>query len=264
MSELFDELPLWSAPFGLKLLEYVEYKPGITALDIGCGCGFPLLELAMRLGKTGKVFGIDPDRTALSQAEHKASFWGIENIQLIEGVAEEIPLGDQTIDLVVSNNGINNVSDIRKVLSGCARIMKAGGQFVLTMNLDSTFREFYSPLEEVLTEMKLFDAIERMHRHIYEKRRPVQEMVHLLHEHGFMINELRHDEFSYKFTDSAAMFSHYFIKTSFLSSWTGLMPQDQAQAIFDEVRKRLDERAHDTSNLTLTVPFALINSVRTA
>ena len=262
MSELFDELPLWSAPFGLKLLEHVEYKPGITALDIGCGSGFPLLELAMRLGKSCKVYGIDPDRKALSLAEHKAAVFGIENIELIEGVAEEIPLGDQTIDLIVSNNGINNVSDIGKVLSGCARIMKTGGQFVLTMNLDSTFMEFYTPLEEVLTELKLFDAIEGMRRHICEKRRPVQEMVRLLHEQAFIVNQVRHDEFSYKFTGAEAMFSHHFIKTSFLPSWTGLLPPDQAQTIFKEVKKRLDERAHDTDYLTLTVPFALINSTR--
>jgi arsenite methyltransferase len=263
MSELFDELPLWSAPFGLKLLEYVDYKPGITALDIGCGAGFPLLELAMRLGKTTEVYGIDPDSTALSLAEHKAAVFGITNIVLIQGVAEEIPLGDQSIDLIVSNNGINNVSDITRVLTECARVTKSGGQFVLSMNLDSTFREFYSTLEEVLSEMKMFDAIERMQRHIYEKRRPVEEMVHLLHEHGFMINEVRHDEFSYKFTDAAAMFAHHFIKTAFMPSWTGLLPQDQAQTIYDEVMKRMDERAHDTGKFTLTVPFALINSVRT-
>jgi hypothetical protein len=48
-SDLYDELPLWSAPFGLKLLEHIEYKKNLTALDIGFGNGFPLTELDMRL-----------------------------------------------------------------------------------------------------------------------------------------------------------------------------------------------------------------------
>ena len=47
---LYDELPIWSAPFGLPLLDAVELRPGLTVLDVGCGTGFPLLELAERLG----------------------------------------------------------------------------------------------------------------------------------------------------------------------------------------------------------------------
>ena len=50
LTAAYDELPLWSAPFGLKLLEVVALRPGIVALDIGCGTGFPVLELAQRLG----------------------------------------------------------------------------------------------------------------------------------------------------------------------------------------------------------------------
>ena len=57
---IIDELPLWSAPFGLDLLDSVKLKPKIRALDIGCGLGFSMIELAQRLGDSSKVFGIDP------------------------------------------------------------------------------------------------------------------------------------------------------------------------------------------------------------
>ena len=59
--DVFDELPIWSAPFGLKLLDYVDYKTNISAIDIGFGTGFPLTELALRLGESSIVYGIDPD-----------------------------------------------------------------------------------------------------------------------------------------------------------------------------------------------------------
>lgn len=55
-----DDMPLWSAPFGLKLLEVVRYRKNIRVLDIGTGFGFPLVELAMRLGSTCQVVGLDP------------------------------------------------------------------------------------------------------------------------------------------------------------------------------------------------------------
>lgn len=263
MSELFDELPLWSAPFGLKLLDYVNYKPGITALDIGCGAGFPLLELAMRLGNTSKVYGIDPDAEALSQAGSKAETFGIGNIQLIEGAAEEIPLGDSSVDLIVSNNGLNNVSDIQKTFSECQRVIKSGGQLVITMNLNRTMHEFYDQLQQVLMEFRMYNEIDLVKSHIYEKRRPLDEIIALLKHHGFIINDLEQDEFSYQFADAAAMFSHHFIRSSFMPSWIGLLPANKAADIMEIVAFRLDEKTQETGSVKLSVPFTVINTVKT-
>ena len=53
--EVFDELPLWSAPFGLKLLAYIDFRINISAIDIGFGTGFPLTEIALRLGDSSVV-----------------------------------------------------------------------------------------------------------------------------------------------------------------------------------------------------------------
>lgn len=56
--DAYDELPLWSALFGALLLRHVPLRPARVALDIGCGTGFPLLELALRLGPTAHVYAI--------------------------------------------------------------------------------------------------------------------------------------------------------------------------------------------------------------
>ena len=66
-----DELPLWSAPFGLKLLDTIELHPDNNALDIGCGLGFPLLEVSQRLGNSSRVYGIDPWERALERINLK-------------------------------------------------------------------------------------------------------------------------------------------------------------------------------------------------
>jgi ubiquinone/menaquinone biosynthesis C-methylase UbiE len=257
-----DELPLWSAPFGLTLLDHVKYKPGITALDIGCGAGFPLIELAMRLGKTSTVYGIDPNPEALACVNRKIQDLSITNIQLIEGMAEEIPLGDRTIDLIVSNNGINNVSDINKVLGQCARAIKPGGQFVLSMNLNKTMHEFYDQMQQVLMEFRMYKEIDLMKSHIYEKRRPLKEIIDMLQDHGFEITGLEQDEFSYQFADAAALFSHHFIRTAFMPSWMKLLPEDKAEEIFEIIKFRLDEQAREAGFLKLSVPFAVINAVK--
>jgi len=109
-----DELSFWSAPFGIKLLESIPLKNISDVLDIGCGTGFPLLEIAMRLGQGSHVTGIDPWKAGLARLRERVSHYGITNISLIEGVAEDMPLPSDHFDLLVSNNGINNVQDLEK------------------------------------------------------------------------------------------------------------------------------------------------------
>lgn len=55
---VYDELPLWSAMCGLLLLRHIPLRQDMKVLDVGCGTGFPLLELAQRLGSTSTVFGL--------------------------------------------------------------------------------------------------------------------------------------------------------------------------------------------------------------
>jgi ubiquinone/menaquinone biosynthesis C-methylase UbiE len=262
--QVFDELPLWSAPFGLKLLEVIDYKPNIHALDIGFGTGFPLTELAMRLGDTSTVYGIDPWTEAIERTKRKISFYGIKNIQIFEGVAESIPLESGTIDLIVSNNGLNNVQNLEQVLSECSRICKAGSQFVMTMNLDTTMFEFYDQLERVLREMNLDLSLQKMREHINEKRRPLAEMISMIHHHGFVIDDVIHDQFNYKFTNGTAMFNHYFIRMAFMDSWVNIIPADMVDQIFNVIEKRLNEETHMNGGINLSVPFVVINAIKNA
>ena len=258
--DVFDEVPLWSAPFGLKLLDAIDYKPNISALDIGFGTGFPLTELAMRLGENSTVYGIDPWKEAIVRANKKIDLYGITNIKIFVGVAESIPLANESIYLIVSNNGINNVNDIDKVFSECSRIIKPGGQFVQTMNLDKSMFEFYGQLENVLSELHLDKEIELMHEHIYQKRRLLDEIVSLLQKQGFIIKDLEHDQFNYKFADGTAMLNHYFIRLAFMESWIKLLPKDKTEQIFDTIETRLNEQAHQLGGIKLSIPYVMINA----
>ena len=69
---VMDELSLWSARFGLLLLEHVELRTGMQILDLGCGTGFPTFELAQLGGAACRVIGVDVWRDALARAGIKA------------------------------------------------------------------------------------------------------------------------------------------------------------------------------------------------
>ena len=69
--DLYDELPLWSAPFGLMLLEHVRLRPGMTILDVGAGTGFIAIELGQRCGADSKVVAVDPWEAAVPRLNRK-------------------------------------------------------------------------------------------------------------------------------------------------------------------------------------------------
>ena len=259
MVSVFDELPLWSAPFGLKLLNAIDYKLNIAVLDIGFFSGFPLTELAMRLGNSSVVYGIDPWKEAVGRAKEKIDCYGITNIKIIGSEAESVSLGDESVDLITSNNGINNVADIDKALSECARIMKPGGQFVQTMNLDQSMFEFYRQMETVLEEMGMFQEIEKMHEHIANKRPSIGKMKISLKKQGFIIKDLEYDQFNYRFANGTAMLNYYFIRLAFMDSWKAILPEDKVNEVFDRIETRLNEYAERHCGVKLSIPFALIN-----
>jgi ubiquinone/menaquinone biosynthesis C-methylase UbiE len=254
-----DELPLWSAPFGLRILEKIKYQKNITALDIGSGLGFPFLEVAMRLGNSCKVYGIDPWEAAVERTKIKMKIYEITNVELITGIAEKIPLPDNSVDLIFSNNGLNNVNDLKTVLKECKRISKIGAQLVFTFNTDKTMIEFYSVLGNVLREKNMLDEIQLMQKHIYKKRKPVEEFNLLLKESGFSVNEIHNDEFSITFTDGTTMFNHFLIRLAFWDGWKEFVPREKHKEIFSEVEKRLNEVAHNYGLIKLTVPFVLMD-----
>jgi len=260
--ELFDELPIWASPFGLKLLDRIKYRRNISALDIGFGAGFPLTEIAMRLGETCKIYGIDPWEAAIRRTEKKIEFYGIKNIKIINGVAENIPLPDKSVELITSNNGLNNVENIEKALSECSRIAKTGGQLIHTYNLDNTMFEFYDLLKELLTAEKMDIELKKMNDQIYKKRKPLNEFIKLLELNNFRVTTVLNDQFNYKFADGTAMLNHYFIRLAFLDGWKSIIPEEKQIKIFNRIEDLLNQKAEKDRYVNLSVPFVLLDCVR--
>lgn len=252
---VYDELPLWSAPFGLALLEAVRMHQGATVLDVGHGTGFPLLELAQRLGRTSRVYGIDPWAAANDRVRRKLDRYGVTNVEIVEGVAEELPFPDGFFSLVVSNNGINNVKDPQRALSECFRVSRRGAQLVLTMNLPESMHEFYTVFAELLGEQGRSASLSTMQEHIAARRKPRAETESLLRKAGFEVVNVVEDRFHMRFLDGRALLAHYFVRLAFLDSWKSILPPNEVAFFFGLLEDRLNRQAAAQGGLTLTIPF---------
>jgi arsenite methyltransferase len=109
-----------------------DLHEGETVLDLGSGAGGDVLISARRVGATGKAIGLDMTDEMLELARTNARDAGIENVEFVKGYIEEIPLADDSVDVVISNCVINLSADKRKVLAEVSRVLKPGGRFAVS------------------------------------------------------------------------------------------------------------------------------------
>lgn len=102
---------------------------GAVVLDIGCGAGFDSLQAARQVGPTGRVFSIDMTDAMLERARAGAEALGLENVEVRHGYAEELPVDDSSIDVVISNGVLNLTPDKMAAMREVHRVLKPGGRF---------------------------------------------------------------------------------------------------------------------------------------
>lgn len=113
-------------------LAFAGVEAGQTVLDLGCGAGLDLVLAAERVGAGGRVIGVDMSEDMLARARANVERAGLANVELHQAVIERLPLGDASVDHVVSNCVINLSPDKPAVFAEIRRVLKPGGRMLVS------------------------------------------------------------------------------------------------------------------------------------
>jgi ubiquinone/menaquinone biosynthesis C-methylase UbiE len=135
---LYDQADLDYLPVDVRMLalglgnplRYADVQPGEIVLDLGSGGGIDTFLAARDAGPQGEAIGLDLTETMISHASRSADAMGASNVRFLPGAMEDIPLPDESVDVVISN-GVINLSDRKQqVFNEAYRVLKSGGRLV--------------------------------------------------------------------------------------------------------------------------------------
>ncbi len=193
----------------------------------------------------------------MDRLRRKAEARGLANVQPHVADAADLVLPDSSVDVVVSNLGVNNFADPDRVLRVCFRAAKPGATLVLSTNVAGHMAELYDAYRTVLTTLGRADRIDLLAEHVAH-RGTVRSLTGMVARAGFLVEQTTASSFHMRFADGSALLRHHFIRLGFLDAWKAIAPPDLVPETLAALARELDHIAAREGGLSLTIPIVCL------
>jgi len=243
LAKLYDAeiLPLWSVRFGKLLLRELTLPPKAMVLDVGCGTGYPSLEILRKMDEQGRIIAIDPSSPMLDEARTKAGALSGKRIFFrSESAVPKLPFTDDVYDLVVCNASLQEFDDPESPIRDFARVCKPSGRVMVTLPLAGTYGEFFDIFREVLVKQDRQDAIDRLDAYL-SRFPPLAQAKAWFEDAGLTDVHAEYETFTLLFKSSREFFFAPIIEYGPLSEWKAIAGKgEQMQKVFWECKSAID------------------------
>jgi ubiquinone/menaquinone biosynthesis C-methylase UbiE len=244
LAQVYDEevLPIWSMRFGRMLLRKIETPPPKSMiLDVGCGTGYPALEILRKLDDQSRIIAIDCASEMLNIARKKAGDLSGRRIFFrTETVSSKLSFATDVYDLVIANDAVWELDDPRAAIADFARVCKPGGFVLVTMPLKGSWGEFYDIYREVLVKHDHHEILRKLDEEL--QRSPDPEEAHRwLEGAGLLDVTVETEEFDLLFRSAREFFFAPVIEYGPLPQWKEIAGKGETmQEIFWHIKEAID------------------------
>lgn len=243
LARLYDAeiLPIWSRRFGKLLLRHLALPPKAMVLDVGCGTGYPALEILGKMDGEGRIIAIDPSSPMLDEARNKAGKLSGKRIFFrSEAAAPRLAFTDDVYDLVVCNAGLDEFDEPDVAVREFARVAKPHGRVAVTLPLSGTYGEFFDLFRETLIKLERQDALDRLEAHL-TRYPPLEQVEAWFEDAGLVDVRAEWDTFTLLFKSSREFFFAPLIEYGPLAEWKAIAGKgQQMQDAFWHVKGAID------------------------
>jgi ubiquinone/menaquinone biosynthesis C-methylase UbiE len=233
-------VPRYSALFGRMLLAEIPSRERLQVLDVGCGTGYPAIEILRHLGEGSRVIAIDSDSAQVDLARRRALDDAGKRIFFKVESAEQMSFGDEVFDVVVANVSLSSVERPDRALTEMRRVLAKAGQLVLTQPLAGTFEEVVDMFRELALKHDRSPLAQRVERvaALYPTAATLEAAVAGA---GFTDVRVVTEELTLPFQSASSIFTDPMIRVIALPEWRWIAGfEDGSERLLDEVQRALE------------------------
>lgn len=222
-------VPRYSALFGRLLLSALPQRERLQVLDVGCGSGYPALEVLRRLGDGGRVIAIDPDPALLDVARRRALDETGRRIFFKVESAEQLSFRDDVFDVVIGNLALGSFEQPEGALREMRRVLVPAGRLLLTHPLAGTFEEVLDMFREVALKTDSGSLAQRIER-VAARYPSASTLQAVVAGAGFEDVDVQIEEFQVPFGSAAELFRDAMVRFVALPEWQWIAGSGGASA----------------------------------